>query len=962
MSGKNSDFTAPKEQMFAGFQKRSGLIVPFSAQKIELAIDRAVEDVARKTQTPKNEGLACKITELVIQQLNNPQSEFYVYPAENGNRIPKIEDVQDLVEIVLSENGETLVVATYKRYRKQREMARRNIRVRGDGTGKKVDVTDASLLLVESSSQNLNLPWDRKRIVKQILDKTDLSVEIAINVAKSVENRIIASDLTTIGTPLIRELVNNELAERGFSHQLRDLSLYRVSKDFLENLMYSKSTENSNIVNNNPEAVNMGIAELVLKQWALDTIFTPEVKRAHDTGAVHLHDLGYPTRVYCSSHSIEYVKKYGLTGLINLNTESKPARSASVLTGHLNTFLASMQANYAGALGIAYINILYAPFLVGMTRKELKQVAQELIFNGSQNAFSRGGQTLFLDFNIHTGVPSYLKKVPAIGPGGHYQLRLKKGEIVELEEVLRDELDPSGYRMMDLYYDDPAEGRRLVLREVADVIQGAAYDASVATNLKERGEQIVTYADYVQEAQAFCSSLLEVFAEGDAHGRIFEFPKCDFHISDETFEDPSQFQIFIEACELASTNGSTYFIFDRDEVTLSACCRLRTTISDNRMLRHPECMRFCGFQNVTINIPQAAYRAARTGGDVIANFYSELERTMELAVDAHLQKKAKVAEMISGPGHPLWQIGKISNDGKPYVDLDSCTYILGLIGVNDAVKFLIGQQLHDSRDAQRLGLKIVAQMYSKAKKLAKKHKLKITLEESPAESAARRLAKSDMIYFPEESKAIVRGPEDAEYYTNSIHLAADAAVSLIDRIIEQSKYHSMIESGAITHCFVGEERPDANSIAHLMKEIFFRTQSAQVCVSPEFTFCDSCNAQSPGLLENCPECGSSNVVGETRVVGYFSKIQNWNKSKRYGELLARHQGAYSIATADSCIAETMGLICNEEPMPETSNVEPEAAIIASETASLEAAPTQPPKRKPAAKTPESDLPETAELF
>ncbi len=37
-----------------------------------------------------------------------------------------------------------------------------------------------------------------------------------------------------------------------------------------------------------------------------------------------------------------------------------------MLTGHLNTFLASMQANYAGALGIAYINILYAPFLEGM--------------------------------------------------------------------------------------------------------------------------------------------------------------------------------------------------------------------------------------------------------------------------------------------------------------------------------------------------------------------------------------------------------------------------------------------------------------------------------------------------------------------------------------------------------------------------------------------------------------------
>ena len=882
---------------FDGFQKRSGLVVPFSWQKIELAIDRAVEDVARKHQVAKNEGLASKVTDQVLQQLNNPVSEFYVHPDENGKRIPRIEDVQDLVEIALAEQGETLVVATYKRYRKQREIARRNIRVRGEA-GRNLDVTDASLLLVESTSSNVNLPWDRKRIVKQILDKTDLSIELAINVAKSVENRIIGGDMTIIGTPLIRELVNNELMERGYSQQLRDLSLYRVSRDYLENLMFTKSTENSNIVNNNPEAVNLGVAELVLKQWALDTIFSPEVKRAHDTGAVHVHDLGYPTRVYCSSHSIEYVKKYGLNGLINLNTSSSPARSASVLTGHLNTFLASMQANYAGALGIAYINILYAPFLVGMDEKGLKQVAQELIFNGSQNAFSRGGQTLFLDFNIHSGVPSYLKTVPAIGPGGHYQMRLKDGTTVELTEELRDETDATGNRLMDLYYNDPELGPRLVLREIADEKEGMIYDPSVSEMLEENGESIVNYGDYAEEARNFCSALLKVFGEGDAHGRIFEFPKCDFHVSDETFEDPAQFRIFQEACELASKNGSTYFIFDRDEVTLSACCRLRTTIDDNRMLKHPENMRFCGFQNVTINIPQASYRAARTGGDIVKNFYEELDRTMELAVDAHLQKKAKAAEMLSGPGHPLWQIGKTANDGKPYVDLENCTYILGLIGVNDAVKFLIGQELHESREAQRFGLKIVAHMYSKAKKLAKKYSLKFTLEESPAESAARRLAKSDLIYFAEEAKDTVKGPVNAEYYTNSIHLAAEADVSLVDRIVEQSKYHSMIESGAITHCFIGEERPDTDSIAHLMTEVFYRTQSAQVCISPEFTFCDNCQHQTRGLLESCPECGSTEVVGETRVVGYFSKVQNWNKSKRYGELLARHAGKYNIVEAD----------------------------------------------------------------
>lgn len=883
---------------FDGFKKRSGDIVPFSRKKIEKAILKAAAAVQRTGEDPKvDQQSAVRLTDRVIRQLNTPTSEYYLRSDSKGLRIPLIEDVQDLVEIVLAEEGLSLVFAAFKRYRKQREVARKEIRIRSDQAEGKMDVTDAGLLLVESTSGNITRPWDRNEIVRQIVEETDLSIEIAVSVAKEVENMVLKGAIKMLNTALIRELVNNVLSDRGYREQLQDLSIYRIPKKFVEQLMFTKPTENSNIVNNNPEAVNLGISELVLKQWGLDTIFSSEVKRAHDTGAIHLHDLGYPHRVYCSSHSIEYIKKYGLQGLSNLNTESRPARSASVLTGHLNTFLASMQANYAGALGIAYINILYAPYLEGMDTTELKQIAQEMIFNGSQNAFSRGGQTLFLDFNIHTGVPNYMKSVPAIGPGGTY-LMFIGDEKVPVEERLRDDLDSAGNRLMDLVYTDKDGNEHIVLREIADEKKGIAYDETIENLNAARGWQIVTYGDYTDEARRFASALLEVWGDGDRNGRVFEFPKCDFHISEETFKDPLQYAVYMEACELASKNGSTYFIFDRDEVTLSACCRLRTTIEDNRMLKHPESMRFCGFQNVTINIPQAAYRASRKGKKSLEGLFEELDATMELAVQAHLEKKQKIAILMREPGMPLYQIGKPACDGRPYVDLETCTYILGLIGVNDAVNFLSGIELHENKQAMDTGLRIVAHMFLKAKKLAAKYNLKFSLEESPAESAARRLAKTDLIYYGKEAEGVVKGDEDSAYYTNSIHLTADAPVSLVERIVQQSKYHSMIESGAITHAFVGEERPSAQSVALLMREVFFRTQSAQVTISPEFTYCNTCNHSFRGLHERCERCGSEDVFGETRVVGYFSRVQNWNKSKRYGELKARQAGTYTIESAD----------------------------------------------------------------
>jgi ribonucleoside-triphosphate reductase (formate) len=47
----------------------------------------------------------------------------------------------------------------------------------------------------------------------------------------------------------------------------------------------------------------------------------------------------------------------------------------------------------------------------------------------------------------------------------------------------------------------------------------------------------------------------------------------------------------------------------------------------------------------------------------------------------------------------------------------------------------------------------------------------------------------------------------------------------------------------------------------------------------------------------CPQCGSKNVDGISRVVGYFSLIKNWNKSKQ-GELKARKKGNYKLESSE----------------------------------------------------------------
>jgi ribonucleoside-triphosphate reductase len=47
----------------------------------------------------------------------------------------------------------------------------------------------------------------------------------------------------------------------------------------------------------------------------------------------------------------------------------------------------------------------------------------------------------------------------------------------------------------------------------------------------------------------------------------------------------------------------------------------------------------------------------------------------------------------------------------------------------------------------------------------------------------------------------------------------------------------------------------------------------------------------PDIEPSCPCCGSEEVIGISRVVGYFSVIENWNESKK-SELKRRQKGRY----------------------------------------------------------------------
>ena len=262
------------------------------------------------------------------------------------------------------------------------------------------------------------MDFSRERIVEALVRETLLDQETAGLIGREVEEQIRAFHTRTLTAPLIRELVDAKLLEHGLEgarrlHTRLGMPLYDV-----EQLLLAPNKENANIPHG-PEATNLTLAENIKKEYALLRVFSPEVADAHMRGDLHLHDLGFIDRPYCSGQSLEYVKKFGLNFPHALSI-AKPARHPEVLLAHMVKFSAALQSHFAGAIGWDAVNVFFAPFLVGLPDREVRQLAQILIYEYSQQAVARGGQAIFSDINLYWETPKHFETVPAIGPGGEY--------------------------------------------------------------------------------------------------------------------------------------------------------------------------------------------------------------------------------------------------------------------------------------------------------------------------------------------------------------------------------------------------------------------------------------------------------------------------------------------------------------------------------------------------------------
>ena len=254
-------------------RKRDGRIEKFDPERIRKAVQKAL-----KATGVMDNGISDRVTSQVVGVVD------IVY---RGERIPSVEEIQDLVERFLMEDGYIEVAKAYILYREQRAKA---------------------------------------RDIKRLMDD-------AVDIVESYVGR----------------------------------------KDW-------KVNENSNM-EYSLQGLNFYISSTVVSKYWLTKLYPKEVRKAHEDGDFHIHDLGI-LGAYCVGWDLEDLLRRGFGGVPG-KVESRPPKHLRSALGQIVNFFYTLQGEAAGAQAFSNFDTLLAPFVRvdNLNQKQVDQAMQEFIFN-----------------------------------------------------------------------------------------------------------------------------------------------------------------------------------------------------------------------------------------------------------------------------------------------------------------------------------------------------------------------------------------------------------------------------------------------------------------------------------------------------------------------------------------------------------------------------------------------------
>jgi len=257
--------------------------------------------------------------------------------------------------------------------------------------------------------------FDRNKIVESLVKEANVPIDLAQKIARETENRLSEFRTKYLTAPLIREIVNAILVEKGLEEYRHKLTRLGLPVFDVTQLIRSVDATPRSV-----EVVHKAAGDAVIEEYTLLNVLPRDIADAHLSGTLHINNLGsWILKPNEFMHDLRFFLQHGLslgriesTGPFYLPPKS--FESALLTTSNV---LKAAATEISGEQALDFFNIFLAPFAKGLPEERIRE-GLRLFVSDLNQSLSTEGLPVEASLGIEFVVPDFLGEKEAIGPSG----------------------------------------------------------------------------------------------------------------------------------------------------------------------------------------------------------------------------------------------------------------------------------------------------------------------------------------------------------------------------------------------------------------------------------------------------------------------------------------------------------------------------------------------------------------
>ena len=706
-----------------------------------------------------------------------------------------------------------------------------------NGTIVDFDRTKIYMAISKAVTSN-KLPIDDDEIVKMTSQVCDI-------ISKRKEDKIKVEDIQEIVIDTILFNDQDDLAKEYIKYRERR-KIARDSKIDALNLINDYIDENSPnhdmavhenaSTNFSVQGMHQYLFESVIKKKWLN-LFGDEIKKAYESGLVHLHDLGY-LGCYCGGWDLKQLITEGFGG-VDEKLNSKPPKHFDTALMQALNFLFTLQGEFAGAQAFSNFNTLLAPFVAldGLTYKQVRNEIRKFVFN--LNVSTRVGfQAPFTNLTLDMDVTKTKLADEPIIIGGEADFEHTYGEYQKEAQWI-------SLAFVEVF--DEGDGRGNIFSypiTVVNVTPDFPWDSKFGDALLR---VTAKYGNFY-----FANYINSEFAESDITSMC-----CRLRINNKKVQEfASQCAGGLDEEDYEKTHQKGHGFFGASPNTGSIGV-------------------------VSLNLPALMnYTMMRFSDHIWQHFLDNVKHYMDLAAEALMIRRKTIENFCEMGLYPYTKHYHrfVKERTGHYFSQHFSTICTN--GFHEAMIVYGKDNGMDNPTSWKLAEELLKFMNEYSIELQKKHHVLFNIEQAPAESAGVKMCKKSGV-----------DPLGNSYYTNSTWFPADSDLDMFDIIKVQSKLNEYYTGGSVLHLYTTSDLvPAYKDLKKIITYTFEQTKLPYLTISPCFSICPK-HGRIAGIRDKCPMCGET-MTSYSRVVGFYRPIKSMNSGRRK-ETMKRHYFKFS---------------------------------------------------------------------